>query len=87
MGALFDRYARLREGLIYDRDAYDRRPGVDPELISHGLEPITDLERDGMAEISEIDGELLFQLCRDRPSCNIRASFFILLFSRHGWTQ
>ena len=60
MGALFDRYAVLHEGLIYDRDAYDRRPGVDPELISHGLEPITDLEREGMAGLTEIDVELLF---------------------------
>ena len=38
MGELFERYAALSDGLIYERDAYDRRPGVDPELISHGLE-------------------------------------------------
>ena len=60
MGALFDRYAMLREGLIYERDAYDKRPGVDPELISHGLEPITEIERAGMAGLAEIDVELLY---------------------------
>ena len=60
MGALFDRYAVLHEGLIYERDAYDKRPGVDPELISHGLEPVTELERAGMAGLAEIDVELLF---------------------------
>jgi acetophenone carboxylase len=60
MGALFDRYAVLRDGLIYERDAYDRRPGVDPELISHGLEPVTDLEARGMERVTDIDADLLF---------------------------
>ncbi len=60
MGKLFDRYAALSEGLIYEHDAYGRRPGVDPELISHGLEPVTELERRGMDAVAEIDVELLF---------------------------
>ncbi len=60
MGKLFDRYAALSEGLIYEHDAYERRPGVDPELISHGLEPVTELERRGMEAVTEIDVELLF---------------------------
>ena len=60
MGELFERYAALSDGLIYEHDAYGRRPGVDPELISHGLEPVTALERRGMAGLADIDVELLF---------------------------
>ena len=59
MGHLFDTHAHLFDGLSYRTDAYDRQPGIDPELISHGLEPVTGLERDGMARLSEIDCELL----------------------------
>src|ERR1700741_1307292 len=59
MGKLFDRHARLFKGLIYDRDAYDRRPGCDPELIAHGLEPITEIEKRGMSQLNDVDGELL----------------------------
>jgi len=59
MGTLFDKHARLFEGLIYETDAYGRRPGCDPELISHGLEPVTEIERRGMAQLSNIDAELL----------------------------
>jgi acetophenone carboxylase len=59
MGRLFDANVRLFEGLIYGRDVYDKRPGCDPELICHGLEPITELERRGMAKISEVDADLL----------------------------
>jgi acetophenone carboxylase len=60
MGKLFDKYAMLREGLIYDRDAYDQRLGVDPELISHGLEPVTEAESLGMSQVSDVDVDLLF---------------------------
>ena len=59
MGKLFDRHARLFKDLIYERDAYGRRPGCDPELISHGLEPITEIERRGMARLTDVDAELL----------------------------
>lgn len=59
MGKLFDEHVRLFPGLIYERDAYDRRPGCDPELIAHGLEPITDIERAGMARLTAVDVELL----------------------------
>ena len=59
MGALFDRYIRLTEGLIYEHDAYGRRPGCDPDLIAHGLEPITELERRGMDRLTVLDAELL----------------------------
>jgi len=59
MGKLFDKHIRLFDGLIYERDAYDKRPGCDPELICRGLEPITDIERRGMERISTIDFELL----------------------------
>lgn len=59
MGKLFDRYARFLPGCIYDRDIYDKRPGCDPELICHGLEPVTELERRGMDAVSDVDVELL----------------------------
>jgi len=59
VGALFDRHVRLTEGLVYHTDAYDRAPGIDPELICHGLEPVTDIERDGMARTSDLDVALL----------------------------
>jgi len=59
MGKLFDQHARLFEGLIYETDAYGRRPGCDPELISHGLEPMTEIERRGMTQLSDVDAELL----------------------------
>ncbi len=59
MGALFDTHARLFDGLTYDRDVYDHRPGCDPELICHGLEPVTEIERRGMQGLSDIDVEIL----------------------------
>jgi N-methylhydantoinase B/oxoprolinase/acetone carboxylase alpha subunit len=59
MGALFDRYVRLSEGLVYEQDAYGRRPGCDPDLIAHGLEPITAIERRGMERLTDLDAELL----------------------------
>lgn len=59
MGKLFDQHARLFEGLIYETDAYGRRPGCDPELISHGLEPVTEIERRGMTQLTDVDAELL----------------------------
>jgi hypothetical protein len=31
MGALFDRHARLFDGLVYDMDAFEKHPGADPE--------------------------------------------------------
>ena len=39
MGKLFDDNVRLFDGLIYDRVAYGRRPGCDPELISYPRRP------------------------------------------------
>lgn len=59
MGKLFERYSRLSPDFIYDRDAYDKRPGCDPELICHGLEPVTEIERHGMAILTDIDVELI----------------------------
>ena len=59
MGKLFDENVRLFEGLVYDRVAYGRRPGCDPELISHGLEPVTEIEARGMANLTDVDAELL----------------------------
>ncbi len=59
MGKLFDQHARLFKGLIYETDAYGRRPGCDPALISHGLEPVTEIERRGMTHLSDVDSELL----------------------------
>ena len=59
MGKLFDMHARLSEGLIYETDAYAKRAGCDPELISHGLEPVTEIEHRGMAQRTDIDTELL----------------------------
>ena len=59
MGALFDRHAQLFDGLIYERDVYDKRPGCDPDIICRGLEPITDIERRGMEKLSDIDVDIL----------------------------
>ncbi len=59
MGKLFDKHVRLSEGFVYERDAYDRRPGCDPEIIAQGLAPVTDIERCGMAKLSAVDVELL----------------------------
>ena len=59
MGKLFDAHAKLFPDLIYEKDVYEKRPGCDPELICHGLEPITDIERDGMNGLSDVDIEIL----------------------------
>ena len=59
MPSLFDRHVRLFDGLVYDRDVYDRRPGCDPELICRGLEPVTDIERRGMALLNDVDADIL----------------------------
>lgn len=59
MGGLFAKRARLIDGLVYERDAYGKRPGCDPELISHGLEPVTEIEARGMAKLGDVDAELL----------------------------
>ena len=59
MGKLFDAHAKLFPDLIYEKDVYEKRPGCDPELICQGLEPITDIEREGMNGLSDIDTEIL----------------------------
>ncbi len=57
--SLFDRHVSLFDGLVYDRDVYGRRPGVDPELICRGLEPAREIERRGMARLSDVDADIL----------------------------
>jgi acetophenone carboxylase len=59
MGKLFDKYVRLFDGFIYERDAYGKRPGCDPDIIAQGLAPITDIESRGMAKLSAVDVDLL----------------------------
>src|SRR5262249_8245947 len=59
MGKLVGKPKPLFDGLISERDAYDKRPGCDPEIIAQGLAPITDVERRGMARLSSVDVELL----------------------------
>ena len=59
MGKLFDQHAHLFPGFVYEKDAYGKRAGCDPDLICHGLEPITDIEREGMAGLSDIDVDLI----------------------------
>ncbi len=59
MGKLFDTHGHWFDGLYYRTDAYEAHPGVDPDLICHGLEPPTEIERRGMETVSEIDVELL----------------------------
>ncbi|MEO1542739.1 MAG: hydantoinase B/oxoprolinase family protein [Pseudomonadota bacterium] len=59
MGALFDKHVRLFDGLVYEKDAYDKRPGCDPDIICRGIEPVTDIERRGMERLSSVDFELL----------------------------
>ena len=58
MGALFDRYVRLSEGLIYEQDAYGRRPGCDPDLIAHGLEPVTEIVLEAPAGLIAVRAEV-----------------------------
>lgn len=59
MGKLFDRRARLLEGLIYDTEAYGKQPGCDPELIVQGLSPISARERAGLDASDDVEVELL----------------------------
>ncbi len=59
MGKLFDQHAHLFEGLVYDTEVYGRQPGCDPELITQGLAPLTDRERDGAGALGEVDLDLL----------------------------
>ena len=58
-GKLLEQHLRLFDGFIYERDAYDRRPGCDPELICRGLEPFTEIELVGMQQLTQIDTDLL----------------------------
>ena len=59
MGALFDRHAKLFDGLVYDMDAFEKHPGADPELTSHALEPVTEIEQRGMAGIADVELDIL----------------------------
>ncbi len=59
MGKLFDRRAVLFDGFTYDRDVYGRGPGYDPAIIAEGLAPVTEVERRGMAMLSDVDLEIL----------------------------
>lgn len=59
MGKLFDQHVRLSKNLIYTHDAYEDRPGCDIEILSRGLEPVTEVEQRGMDKMSAIDFELL----------------------------
>ncbi len=59
MGRLFDSKVRLFQGLKYDGNVYGKGPGRDPSLLTRGLEPMTDLERQGAGRLSDIDLELL----------------------------
>jgi len=59
MGKLFDEHAHLFEDLIYDTEVYGNQPGCDPELITQGLAPITERERDGAKGLTDVDLELL----------------------------
>lgn len=59
MGKLFDKYIRLSKGLVYHMDAFERHPGADPELTSHGLEPVTDIEQRGMANLPDVEIDIL----------------------------
>ena len=59
MGKLFDEHSHLFDGLIYERDAYSKRPGCDPDLICRGLEPITEIERRGMEQLTDVELEIM----------------------------
>jgi acetophenone carboxylase len=59
MGILFDRRARLFEGLIYETEAYGKQPGCDPVLITEGLSPISERERRALDSVDEVELELL----------------------------
>ena len=59
MGRLFKQHAELFPDLMYEKDVYPKRPGCDPDLICHGLEPITPVEREGMEGLSDVDTEIL----------------------------
>lgn len=57
MGRLRDSI-RLHDGLIYDRHAYGKAPGRDPELLIRGTEPPSPLELAGMEAMSMVDLEV-----------------------------
>ena len=57
MGSLLDRIA-LHEGLVYDRHPYGKAPGRDPDLLTRGIEPPSELELEGMARISPLELEV-----------------------------
>ena len=59
MGRLFETHAHLFRDLTYHTDVFERQPGADPELISHGLEPVTEAEARGMEGLSDVDIVLL----------------------------
>ena len=58
MGHLKDRII-LQDGKVYDRHPYGRAPGRDPELLRRGIEPPSELELAGMAQLPDVELELL----------------------------
>ncbi|WP_166397661.1 hydantoinase B/oxoprolinase family protein [Rubrobacter marinus] len=59
MGRLFDEKARLFEGLVYDGNAFGKGPAWDPSLLKEGPAPLTELEREGIDRLSDVDLELM----------------------------
>ncbi|MCL6562952.1 MAG: hydantoinase B/oxoprolinase family protein [Firmicutes bacterium] len=57
MGRLRDRMVLL-PGLVYDRHAYGKGPGRDPELLVRGVEPPSDLEKKGMQLFDDVEEEI-----------------------------
>ena len=58
MGRLRDQ-VKLLPGKIYDRDVFEKGPGRDPELLTRPLEPLSELERRGWDQVSDVDLEIL----------------------------
>jgi hypothetical protein len=55
--SLMDRI-KLHEGLVYDRHPYGKAPGRDPELLTRGIEPPSELELEGMEQMSLLELEV-----------------------------
>src|SRR5262249_29455328 len=59
VSTLFERKVKLFDGFTYARDVYGRGPGYDPAIIAEGISPVTEIERLGIDQLSDIDMEIL----------------------------
>ena len=51
---------KLHDGLVYDRHAYGKGPGWDPEVIIEKIAPPNPLEQEGLDALSDIELEIFY---------------------------